>query len=158
MLAAGARAPQFSLADASGARTSLFETLAHGSALVVIFKISCPVCQMTMPYLERIFQGLHPASGLRILAISQDDDYATSKFCKKLDLSIPMLLDHEEEGYPVSNAFAIEHVPSLFMVEPDGVISLASEGFVKRDLESIGGRVNISPFRQGDNVPEWRAG
>jgi hypothetical protein len=71
---------------------------------------------------------------------------------------MPMLLDREEEGYPVSNAFGITHVPSLFLIEPDGTISLASEGFVKSDLESIGERAGVTPFRQDEKVPAWKAG
>ncbi len=58
----------------------------------------------------------------------------------------------------MSNAFGITNVPSLFLVEPDGVISLASQGFVKRDLEALGKRAGVEVFRQGEKVPEWKAG
>ena len=71
---------------------------------------------------------------------------------------MPTLLDRERDGYPASNAFGISHVPSLFVVEPDGMISLASEGFIKRDLEAIGGRAGLEPFRPEDKIPEWKAG
>jgi hypothetical protein len=71
---------------------------------------------------------------------------------------MPTLLDREEAGYPASNRFGITHVPSLFLVEPDGVISLASDGFVKKDLETIGKRAGVKPFGPDENVPEWKAG
>ena len=79
-------------------------------------------------------------------------------FKRPTALSMPTLLDREHDGYPVSNAFGISHVPSLFLIEPDGTISLASEGFVKRDLEAIGKRAGIEPFRPDEKVPEWKAG
>jgi hypothetical protein len=71
---------------------------------------------------------------------------------------MPTLLDSEDEGYPASNAFGITHVPSLFLVEPDGTISLASEGFMKTDLEAIGARAGLPVFGAKESVPAWKAG
>jgi hypothetical protein len=68
------------------------------------------------------------------------------------------LLDCEDEGYPASNAFGIEYVPSLFLVEPDGTISLASEDFVKSDLESIAAHAALPIFLASESVPAWKAG
>jgi hypothetical protein len=73
-------------------------------------------------------------------------------------VSVPTLLDREREGYPVSNAFGISHVPSLFLIEPDGTISLSSEGFIKRDIEAIAQRSGVAPFRPEEKIPEWKAG
>lgn len=153
MLSSGSRAPQFTLDDLAGVSHSLAGILARGPVLLVLYKISCPVCQMTLPYLDRIASGALP-----IVAISQDDAAGTRRFQTRFGVSMPTLLDREEEGYPVSNAFGITHVPSLFMVEPDGVISLVSEGFVKSELESIGERAGVPPFRQNETVPAWKAG
>jgi hypothetical protein len=49
-------------------------------------------------------------------------------------------------------------VPTLFLVEPDGAISLTSEGFVKADLESIAARAALPIFRATESVPAWKAG
>ena len=68
-------------------------------------------------------------------------------------MTLTTLFDREEEGYPASNAFGITHVPSLFLVEPDGTISIASEGFVKADLESIAQRAALPIFRADESVP-----
>jgi len=108
---------------------------------------------MTLPLLERIAPG-----SLQIVAISQDDANSTRRFQSRFGVTMPTLLDREEEHYPASNAFGISHVPSLFLVESDGAISLTSEGFVKSDLESIGARAGIPPFRQDESVPAWKAG
>ncbi len=71
---------------------------------------------------------------------------------------MPTLLDRDHDGYPVSNAFGITHVPSLFLVEPDGTISLATAGFVKPDLEAFGKRSGVETFRPEEKVPEWKSG
>jgi peroxiredoxin len=153
MLSSGSRAPQFTLIDLAGVPHSLAQTLARGPVLLAFCKISCPVCQLTLPFLERMAAGK-----LQIVAISQDDAAGTRRFQAKFDVTLLTLLDREEEGYPVSNAFGITHVPSLFLVEPDSTISFASEGFVKSDLESIGARAGVPPFRQNETVPAWKAG
>ncbi len=148
MLSTGSKAPQFSLHDLEGVQHSLHNILATGPVLLVLFKISCPVCQLTLPFLNRLAGGK-----LQVIAISEDDASATRRFELRFGVDLPTLLDREEDGYPVSKAFGITHVPSLFLVEPDSVISFVSEGFVKADLESIGVR-----FGQEETVPAWKAG
>ena len=137
MLPPGSKAPQFSLPDLDGSRQTLTEILSRGRVLLAFYKISCPVCQFAFPFLERIVGGPLP-----IVAISQDDANATRRFQKKFGITMPTLLDSDAEGYPASNAYGISYVPTLFLVETDGTISLTSEGFLKSDLESIG-----VPFR-----------
>jgi peroxiredoxin len=153
MLSTNSKASQFTLNDVNSTPHSLADILSHGPVLLALYKISCPVCQLTLPFLERMAAGK-----LQIVAISQDDPAGTRRFQAKFDLTLLTLLDREEEGYPVSNAFGITHVPSLFLVEPDSTISFASEGFVKSDLESIGARAGVPPFRQNETVPAWKAG
>lgn len=153
MLAAGTRAPEFTLDRLEGGRLSLQEILSRGPALVALYKISCPVCQMALPFLDRISGG-----SLQVIAISQDDELGTGRFRETFKVAMPTLLDRDRDGYPVSNAFGITHVPALFLVEQDGTISLASPGFVKSDLEQMGKRSGVETFRPGEKVPEWKAG
>lgn len=153
MLTAGVKATAFSLEDVSGHKHTLAGILTRGPALIVFYKISCPVCQMSLPYLERIARG-----SLQVIAISQNDASGTVRFQKTYGLTMLTLLDREEAGYPVSNGFGITHVPSVFLVEPDRAISLAFDGFSKPDLEKIGARAGIKPFDPKDKVPDWKAG
>ena len=154
MLEAGARAPSFQLSGLRGGKKSLDEILAEGPAVLAFYKVSCPVCQLAFPYLERLSQG----SALQIVGISQDDESSTSSFNQRFGVQFPTLLDSSKEGYPASNAFGISAVPSLFLVEKDGRVSKAFSGFSKRDLEAVGERAGVKPFRPDDNVPEWKAG
>jgi peroxiredoxin len=153
MLTAGTKAPAFALEDLSGRRIALSEILTQGPALLAVYKIGCPVCQLTLPFLERIANV-----SLQVIGISQDDARGTGRFQQTYRLTMPTLLDPEDAKYPASNAFGITHVPSLFLVEPDGVISLASNGFSKRDLEAIGKRAGVEIFRPDEKVPDWKAG
>ncbi|HTQ55432.1 MAG TPA: TlpA disulfide reductase family protein [Bryobacteraceae bacterium] len=131
--------------------------LRDGPVLLAFFKASCPVCQMTLPFLERIHRG-HAPGAINIYGVSQDDAETTREFCAEFRISFPMLLDTEESGYPASNAYQISHVPSLFLLSPDGTVAWSLEGFNKREFQALAGQVGVTPFRAGENVPEWKAG
>ena len=153
-VAAGAKAPSFRLTAPDGSTITLDEILTRGPALLAFFKISCPVCQLTAPYLERL-AGNH---AIQVIGISQDDASLTRGFANRFRLTFPTLLDLSEQQYPASNAYAITSVPSVFLIEPDGIVSRAFAGFSKRDFEEIGARAGASPFGPEDYVPEWKAG
>ena len=153
MLAAGNKAPEFSLDRLEGGKQSLTETLARGPALVALYKISCPVCQLTFPYLERISKG-----SLQVIGISQDDANNTRGFLQRFGVTFPTLLDSEDDGYPASNAYGISSVPTIFLIERNGTVSRVIEGWDKREMTALGALAGVKPFRATDSVPEWKAG
>jgi peroxiredoxin len=157
MLQSGVAAPPFRLRDLDGNERSSEDLLTRGPVVLAFFKVSCPVCQLALPFLGRIGRG-NPAGGMQIYVVSQDDARATRAFLRQYNISLPALLDAEESGYPASNAFGISHVPSMFLIEPDGVITWALDGFSKRELEALGERAGVAPFGPADHVPEWKAG
>jgi peroxiredoxin len=142
------------LARLEDGESTLAEFTARGRVLVVFFKVTCPVCQLTMPFLER----MHLSGSLAICAISQHDARDTREFNKSFGATIPTLLDSEDEDFPVSNAYGISSVPTMFLVEADGKISRVIEGWSKADMEALGAEAGIALFRREDNVPAWKAG
>jgi peroxiredoxin len=156
-LEAGERAPEFELPLLGGQRQSLKAILGGGPAVLAFFKVSCPVCQFTFPFLERLHQSAGPGK-LQLVAISQDDARSTRDYNREYGVTFTTLLDEAGKGYVVSNAFGITTVPSLVLVEPDGSISMTSAGFSKKDIEALASRAGVTPFRPGEYVPEWQAG
>jgi peroxiredoxin len=158
ILAPGSPAPDFRLSrldgNRAGAEATLAEWTARGRVLLVFFKVTCPVCQLTLPFLERI----HAAGTLPICAISQNDAGDTREFHTEFRITLPTLLDSEEEGFPASNAYGISSVPSMFLVEPDGVVSRVIEGWNRIDMEALGAEAGMTLFGAQDNVPAWKAG
>jgi peroxiredoxin len=154
VLEAGTKAPAFELKDIDGTSHSLESILEKGPALLALFKIGCPVCQMTFPFLDRLAH----TSSVQIIGISQDEADATRLFNRRFGVNFPVLIDPARDGYLVSNAFGISSVPTMFLVEPDGTISKTIVGFVKKELLEIGNRIGVVPFRPDENVPEWKAG
>jgi peroxiredoxin len=156
MLEAGQAAPEFSLPDLDGKPCSLADLLRRGPAVLAFFKTTCPVCQFAFPYIERLHASPRKG-GLQFLAISQDSPRDTREFMNELGCTFASLMD-QRDTYPASNAYRISTVPSVFVVERDGRISHAWEGWVKADMETLARRLDAPLFSDDEDVPAWKAG
>lgn len=154
MLGIDSVAPDFQLSDVQGKPFALASLFEHGAVLLAFFKVSCPTCQLTFPFLDRLAAGGH----LGVVGISQNDAPATEQFAKAYGVRFPLLLDTSEGGYRVSNAFGITNVPSIFVVEQDGRIAEAFHGFSRKDIETIGHRYHTGIFYADETVPAFRPG
>ena len=155
-------APEFSLTGLDGNRYTLSSLREKGPVVAAFFKVSCPVCQFTFPFLERLFKS-YGGSDVTFLGISQDDARATKEFAGKFGATFPIALD--EKGYPASNAYGLSMVPTIFLIDPDGTVLVSSMGFIKQDLENIAAelatRRKVSPgvlFRPDERVPAQKPG
>jgi peroxiredoxin len=161
-LATGTQAPEFTLTDATGEPFSLAGALAKGSVLAAFFKVSCPVCQFTFPFLERLYRACGN-DRVTFRGISQDNARDTREFSKEFSISFPMLVDGQ--GYPVSNSYGLTAVPTIFLIAPDGKIEVSSAGFSRSDLETISaalakhlGQPALALFRPDESVPDFKPG
>jgi peroxiredoxin len=162
-LTAGTKAPDFELKTMDGKSFVLSEELAHGPVVLAFFKVSCPVCQYAFPFLERLERAYGP-QGVRLIGVSQNDPQKTAAFTKEFGVTFPVLLD-DTETYPVSNAYGLTNVPSVFWVAQDGEIEVSSVGWVKADFEEVSRKMaearSIPPasvFKPGEDVRDFRAG
>jgi len=162
-LTAGKSAPDFTLQTMDGKQFSLRDALTRGPVVAAFFKISCPVCQYTFPFLERIYKA-HGEKNVTIVGISQNEKKDTAAFVKEYGLTFPMLLD-DTKSYPASNAYGLTNVPSIFWIAQDGEIEISSVGWDRKDIEEINqkaAKINgdgLKPvFREDEQVPDFRAG
>jgi peroxiredoxin len=162
MLAAGKLAPNFTLTGLDGKTHSLSEALKKGPVLVAFFKISCPICQFTFPFLERLHETYGDAK-VTLWGISQDDASDTKEFNKEFDITFPELID--ATGYPISNQYRITNVPSMFLIGTDGKIRVSETGFSKKELERVAkefaaasGKPASALFKPSDIVPDYKPG
>ncbi len=163
-LEAESRAADFLLPGLDNKTYSLAESLKGGPVLAAFFKSSCPVCQLTFPFLER-FQHHFRETKAHIWAVSQDEPEEALTFATEYGLSMPVLLENVEHNYPVSNAYGLTHVPTVFLIGQAGDILQTSVGFVRKELVQMGrrlemlpGRKGFVPFGEADEVPEWQSG
>lgn len=162
-LATGTKAPEFTLKTLDGKTFSLTDELSRGPVVLAFFKVSCPTCQYAFPFLERLHKA-YGQNGARLFGVSQNDAKETATFMKQFGVTFPMLLD-ELGKYPVSNAYGLTNVPTIFWIAEDGEIEVSSVGWVKADFEQInrkmaetGKAVPALMFQPGEDVRDFRAG
>jgi peroxiredoxin len=161
-LTAGKAAPPISLQTTDGQNASLADALAKGPVVAVFFKVSCPVCQFTFPFIERIYEK-YGGANVTFWGISQDDARDTIRFMRDYGIKFPVLID--ARGYPASDQYGLTNVPTVFLIAPDGKIEISSVGFAKADLERISAeaaRATVKPasplFNAGEVVPAYKPG
>ena len=162
-LTAGTSAPDFKLQTVDGKQFSLRDALAKGPAVAAFFKISCPVCQYAFPFLERIYEA-HGGKNVTIVGVSQNEKKDTAAFMKEYGITFPILLD-DTKTYPVSNAYGLTNVPSIFWIGQDGEIEISSVGWDKKEIEEINrkaaeinGQGPQAIFMSNEQVPDHRPG
>lgn len=161
-IVAGQKAPEFSLKSLDGKEYSLKAALEKGPVIAAFFKVSCPVCQFTFPFLERLHQR-YGKEGATFLGISQNDAGDSRKFAQQYGVTFLTLVD--EKGYPASNAYGLTNVPTVFLIDTDGSVKVSSMGFAKADLEAIANflaerkKMPQSPvFMPNESVPAFKPG
>lgn len=162
-LAIGKKAPGFELNTLDGKSFSLTDTLVRGPVVLAFFKVSCPTCQYAFPFLDRLHKA-YAVNGVCLIGISQNGAKDTSAFNQEFGVTFPVLLD-DTDSYPVSNAYGLTNVPTIFWIAQDGEIEVSSVGWVKADFEQInrkmaeaGKSVPAVLFKPGEDVRDFRAG
>lgn len=162
-LPAGSKAPGFRLPALDGSQLALADALRRGPVVAAFFKITCPTCQYAFPFLERLHRAL-PAGKVSVLGISQDPPESTAAFLREYGITFPVLLD-DVRTYPVSNSYGLTHVPSVFLISPEGRIELLSEGWSRAEFDDlhrrVAGAAGAPPaalFVPGEQVLDFKAG
>ena len=152
MLSAGDKAPSFTL-DAVDGGEPVTDPWTEGAVVLSFFKVSCPVCKMVAPMLTKLSEA-----GVRVVAIGEDPPEAIAGFNEAEGQRVPALT--EPDPYPVSEAYGLEAVPSIFLIGPDGGIQEAIAGWSRdtwNDLAATAGLGEplstpddgLRPFRPG---------
>ncbi len=163
-LEAGVQAPEIELQYLDGKKFSLKEERKKGPVVAVFFKVSCPVCQMALPFLDRIYKAYTRSGAFTFIGVSQDNATDTKAFNRQFNVSFPVLLDPAGK-YPVSNAYGLTNVPTFFLISPEGEIDFASVSWSKADVEQLNRRLaSVSNatvaqiFLPGEKVAEYKPG
>ena len=162
-LTAGTAAPDFTMPNMDGKQFSLRQALGRGPVVLAFFKVSCPVCQFALPFIERIYKA-HGDGIVTIPGVSQNDRTETAAFLKEYGVTFPVLLD-DTKKYPVSNAYGLTNVPTVFFIAQEGSVEISSVGWLRSDIEEISrkaaqsaGATAVPVFKPNENIPEFTAG
>jgi len=120
----GNLAPDFQLTTLNGEETSLSDY--RGSKVMLNFWATwCPPCRAEMPDMEKFYQD----TDIEILAVNltetENHVNQVQKFADEYELTFPILLD---EVIEVATLYAIQPVPTSFMIDSEGVIQFKTFG------------------------------
>jgi hypothetical protein len=123
------------------------------------YKVTCSTSQLAAPKM-RAFEDAFPG---RVVGIGQDPDDALARFTAEYDMGIGSLRD--APPYPVSDAYAIESVPTLFLVSDGGRVlesvgAWDREGFnrVAARLAELTGGDPVTISTPDDGLPDFKSG
>jgi peroxiredoxin len=140
MLDVGALAPHFTLLGIDGREYSVPRDISGKPALFMFFKITCPTCDITFPYINRL-RELYP-DDLNIWAIAQDPPDKAREYSSQHRIEYPVLID--APTYTVSKLYDPAATPTLFLVDERGRVAYSTYGFVKDDLNEVASLVATS--------------
>jgi peroxiredoxin len=162
-LIAGVQAPDIQLSALDGSKFSLDNALKKGPVVAAFFKVNCPVCQLAFPFIERVFKAYKAAGKFTLVGVSQNDNSDTQAFIRQFGVTFPVLLD--AKGYPVSNAYGLTNVPTIFLISPQREIEASIVSWAKVEMEDlnktlakISGVPAAQIFTASDSVPDFKPG
>lgn len=145
LLPPGTPAPSFNLPDLAGNHVSLNAFCGPARSIPLINKTRqivilsfwatyCLPCAIEIPELEK-FAKKHAGDSVKILLVSIDEqaDDIVAPFVQRFNYTLQVLLDSYRK---TSARYGVKGLPSLFVIDQDGVIRFASSGYDnKTDLE-----------------------
>ncbi|HEX2799977.1 MAG TPA: TlpA disulfide reductase family protein [Thermoanaerobaculia bacterium] len=135
-------APKVRFRTTEGAALSTADVVARGNGLPVLlafFKTSCPICQLTWPYLQRLHRA-YGAKAVHVVGVSQNDaDSSRAYYAEHGGATFDLLLD-SEPTFAASNAFGVESVPHLVLLSPEGLVEDVFAGWSRARMEALGAR------------------
>jgi thiol-disulfide isomerase/thioredoxin len=133
-IGAGEPAPQFR-APALGGGGAQALTDFRGKVVYLDFWASwCPPCLNSLPELETLRKEF-PSDQFQVLAVNVDRDPEQARaFLEKRPVGYPSVSDPEGR---LPEKFAIETMPTSFLIDGRGVVRYVHEGFRKGDVEGL---------------------
>ncbi len=150
-LKAGDRAPSFYLPDATTDET-VSNPWQDGPVVLAFFKVTCPVCQMVAPMVQALADA-----GVRVVAIGEDPSPKLRAYADRYGQKVPTV--SEPPPYRVSTAYGVSAVPTVFLVDEEGVIKEAVGSWDRERWNRLAAAAGARPIsHEGDGLPSFRPG
>ncbi len=135
---APAKAPDFTLKDLDGKTVHLAD-LRGRVVLVEFWATWCPPCQASIPGMERLYRS-YAEKGLVVLGVSMDEGSSESlkTFAAEKGITYKVVRGDDE----VAGKYLVRSIPSLFLVNKDGMIAKqylgdGNEDSLEKDIRAL---------------------
>ena|SRR5438105_6447815 len=123
------------------------------------YKVTCEVSQMAAPKAQLLGEA-YPD---HVVGVGEDPPEVLERFSRTYGMAIPSVPD--EEPFPASDAYGISAVPTLFLVDADGVVDDVVQSWDRDGYNRVSERLaelTGSPYREisdeDDGFPSFRPG
>ncbi len=131
----------------------------EGPHALLFYKVTCPTCQMAAPALDG-FERAYPG---RVMGVGQDPPEKLREFSFTYSMSFKSVPDLPP--YEASNAYGIEHVPTMVVIDGQGRVADVVESWDRsgynRISATLAALLGLDPARISDSIdglPEFRPG
>jgi peroxiredoxin len=146
-------APAFALKSLAGEQVSSADFKGKKKVVVSFWASWCGPCRLELPELQAFYEKYHPKNdGFEVLAVSTDEDRkAAAQFVREAKLTFPILWDADSK---VSDAFGVEGIPVLFVIDENGKVTLVQNGYGYglefRLMAALGLKKDSAPGKEKD--------
>jgi peroxiredoxin len=146
-------APAFALKSLAGEPVSSADFRGKKKMVVSFWASWCGPCRLELPELQAFYGKYHPKNNsFEVLAVSSDEDpKAAAQFVREAKLTFPILWDADSK---MSDAFGVEGIPVLFVIDENGKITLVQSGYGYglefRLIEALGLKKTVAPGKDKD--------
>ncbi len=161
------KAPSATFLTEHDRATSLSDLIQNDAGLPTLFaffKVSCPTCRLTWPYLQKLHEA-YGGRAVRVLGVSQNDVASSRAYYRDFGAATFDLVLDPEPAFPASNLFDVESVPHLVLVGADGLVRKVWAGWQRKELEAVASQIareagvpEVPLIAQDDPVVSWKAG
>jgi peroxiredoxin len=129
-----------------------------GARVLFFYKVTCPTCQISAPVAERFHQQV----GDRFAGVGQDPREKLDQFAEELGATFTAVSD--QPPYPLSDAYGIRTVPTVFVIEDGKVVEVVEswdrDGWnrVAAKAGKLIGKPAEAVSWEGDGLPPFRPG
>jgi peroxiredoxin len=135
----------------------------HNFVVLAVFKTTCPVCQLSWPYVERLHRSYHEVA--KVVGVSQDGPADSREYHEQFGNARFDLLYDRAPQYRFSNALGIVTVPHVVAFDRSGGLLSTWQGWQRDKIEllaqTIAAYTNMTLvplIAASDPVPASKAG
>ena len=129
----GKKAVEFSLPTVNGETVAL-QNLRGKVVLLNFWATWCAPCRDELPELARL-QEKYRQRGLAVVAVSVDNEMENvRRFLKKHEVKLQVVWDKKKKA---AEAYAVEKMPSSYLIDRNGVVRFIHRGFSPEELKRI---------------------
>src|SRR3954452_17026799 len=131
------RAPSFELPSTTGGSVGVGDLVSGGSALLIFASEECPTCALALRRLRPVVAPLREA-GVGVAVVFEDPLEVAARVARETRVRGTVLA--EPAPYETSRAYALDSLPTTFLLDRDGSVAGSAVGWDAGGLAALVGR------------------